>query len=121
MQGWVFELIGQKTKTRNIRRPAKTRWFETFDGDFDRITGFRPINKDRTGNRIDFTEIQCGHIRNRTVKIELASSTVHTFKFNGGSRRDRLHGRDRMIPPVMMVRGVDRVIRTFAHVYFTAM
>jgi hypothetical protein len=46
---------------------------------------------------------------------ELSRRAVETLELQGGSRCDRLDGRDRTIPPEMMIRTVDGVVALVAH------
>ena len=87
------------------------------DGDFDRVPGLGPVDIDGTGDRIDLREIQRRDIGRGAVGIEVPAAAIHAFEADRRARRDFLDGRDRTIPPEVMMRAVDGVVTVIAHLW----
>ena len=62
MQRGILELIGQKAKARNIRRPAPARRAELQQCHLDRVARLGAIDVNRACHRIDLAEIKLAEI-----------------------------------------------------------
>jgi hypothetical protein len=95
-------LIGEKPEAPDIRRPAEAGGQELLDRDFQRIARAGAVDEDRTCDRVDPGEIELGHVSDPARRRKLPARRVDAFEFDRGSRRNRLNGRDRKIPPEVM-------------------
>ena len=111
---WVSPIENKaQTKTGDICRPAKAGRRKPLDGDFQRVTGFGPLDIDGTGHRVDFAKIQGCHISDSAVRRQLARRAVVALELDRFTR-GHPKGRDkRVVPAEMMACAVNGVVRTF--------
>ena len=115
MQRRLAELVGEQAEARDVRRPAEAGRHELADRDFQRVARLGAFHVDRAGDRIDPAEIEVRDVGDRARRGELAGRSVDALELERRAGRHPRGGRERVVPPEVMVAAVDRVAVATGH------
>ena len=110
MKRRLLEVVGQKTETRDVRRPSPARRRKGADRDLDGVARLGAVDEDGAGDRIDLCEVEPGDVGDRRLRVELAAGGIERMEFHRLARRDANRGRVGVVPAEMALMVVNRML-----------